>query len=339
MSAHRYWRVFCLTSTSNAFSFAEIQFRTTAGVSLPFSGGTASAYNTFSTAFPANATDGNNATAWSSTDTTPGWWMYDFGVGNSRDVVEIMMTSVPGSYGQTPSAFIPQWSDDGTNWTSMATIYASWSSPTQTQLFAVRVDPGYANAGGTGNRTGVIIVTTTAILGNGVIGNLVDGSQVSGAPNSVWFNANQSGREVRFDFNMFGAPRRITEVTWYQDVAAVHGNWKWQGSNDGSAWTDIGAEFTLGSPATQVITTLSGNINFWRFYRMLQTAGSTSSNPWLREIEFAIDNTVDYPHAAMLTQIALEEWAVNKPDVLMTQIVLEEWASVGGAGFFSARHV
>jgi hypothetical protein len=197
----------------------------------------------------------------------------------------------------------------------------------------------YANAGGTGDRTGVISVTTTAILGNGTINNLVDGSQVADANGSVWWSQNQSGREVRFDFFMFGAPRCITEVTWYQDIIAVHGNWKWQGSNDGSAWTDIGAEFTLGTPATQVITTLSGNTNFWRFYRILQTVGSTSQSPWLKEIEFAIDDAVGYPHVAMMTQMALEEWAVNKPDALMTQIAMEEWASVGGAGFFSARHV
>jgi hypothetical protein len=197
----------------------------------------------------------------------------------------------------------------------------------------------YANAGGTGNRAAVIVVSTTASLGGGAIINLVDGSQAIGTLNSAFWNSNQTGCEVRFDFNLFGAPRRITEVTWYQDAVAVHGNWKWQGSNDGSVWTDIGAEFTLGSPATQIITTLSGNTNFWRFYRMLQTIGSTSNSPWLKEIEFAIDDAVGYPHIAMLTQIAVEEWAINKPDVLMTQIALEEWASVGGAGLFSARHV
>jgi hypothetical protein len=197
----------------------------------------------------------------------------------------------------------------------------------------------YANAGGTGNRTGVIAVTTTATLGNGTINNLVDGSQVANATDAVWWNQNQTLREVRFDFVMFGAPRCITEATWYQDIVGVSGTWKWQGANDPSFWFDIGAEFTLGTPATQVMSTLAGNTNFYRYYRMLQTAGSTSQAAWLKEIEFAIDDTVGLPHAAMLTQIALEQWAVNKPDVLMTQIALEQWAAVGGAGFFSARHV
>jgi hypothetical protein len=340
MSAHRYWRIMMNASASNAYSFAEIQFRTIAGVARPFSGGVASAYNSFSGLTPAAATDGNNATLWGSTDTTPGDWKYDYGVGNAIDVVEIMLTSRNDSfYAQTPTSFTPQWSDDGTNWTSMARIFASWSSATQTQLFAVRLDPGYVNAGGTGDRTGVITVTTTATLGNGSINNLIDGAQAANASDAVWWNQNQTGREVRFDFFMFGAPRRITEVTWFQDVIAVHGLWKWQGSNDGVVWTDIGAEFALGGATIQIITTLSANTNFWRFYRMLQTVGSTSQAPWLREIEFAIDNNVDYPHAAMITQIALEEWTVNKPDALMTQIALEQWASVGGAGFFSARHV
>jgi F5/8 type C domain len=326
-------------SASNAYSFAEIQFRTIAGVPRAFSGGIASAYNSFSGLTPAMATDGNNATFWGSSDTTPGDWKYDYGVGNAIDVVEIMMTSRPdGSYTQTPTNFTPQWSDDGLTWTPMMKVVASWTSLTQTQVFAVNFDP-YSNAGGSGDRTGVINVTTTATLGNGTINNLVDGSQAADANGSVWWNQSQTGREIRFDFSLFGASRRITEATWYQDIIAVHGNWKWQGSNDGSVWTDIGAEFTLGTSTTQVISTLSGNTNFWRFYRMLQTVGSTSQASWQKEIEFIIDNTVGYPHAAMLTQIALEQWNVNNPVGQMTQIALEQWASVGGAGSFSARHI
>lgn len=335
MSAHRYWRVYMTASNSNAYSFAEIEFRTTAGVSLPFSGGTASASISYPGLPPAQATDGNLSTLWGSFDTTPAWWMYDFGVGNSRDVVEIMITSGgPGNYAQTPSKFTPQWSDDGSTWTDMKTINASWTAVNQTQTFAVVVDL-YTNPGGKGNRTALIAVTTTATISTGVPSMLVNGTQAD----EFYWGSGQTGREVKFDFAMFGAPRCITEATWYQSAGAVHGNWKWQGSSDGSAWTDIGAEFTLGTAATQIITTLSGNTNFYRYYRMLQTAGSTSNSPYLREIEFVIDNTVGYPHLAMMTHMALEEWAVNNPNVLMTQIALEQWASVGGAGFFSARHV
>src|SRR6188768_390954 len=91
----------------------------------------------------------------------------------------------------------------------------------------------YSNIGGTGNRTTTATPTTTATLGGGSISALVEGTQA----NSLWFNAGQSGREVKFDF---GQSRLITEATWYQDSAAAHGTWQWQGSPDNSTWTSIG---------------------------------------------------------------------------------------------------
>lgn len=140
----------------------------------------------------------------------------------------------------------------------------------------------YSNIGGNGPRTAIITTTTTATLGAGSISILVDGAQANG----LWFSAGQSGREVKFDL---GTARLITEATWYQDAIGTHGTWQWQGSPDNSAWTSIGSTFTLGSPATQVITTLSGNVTPYRYYRMLQTAGTTTSSPFLREAEFSID--------------------------------------------------
>lgn len=141
----------------------------------------------------------------------------------------------------------------------------------------------YANAGGSGDRRGPIVITTTATAGAGGVTNLIDGAQA----NAYWWNpGGQTGREIRFDFN---AVRLVTEAKWYQDNATTHGTWQWQGSPDGSAWTNIGATFTLGGTA-QVITTLSGNVTAYRYYRMLQTAGGTSTSPYLREIEFLIDD-------------------------------------------------
>jgi len=149
----------------------------------------------------------------------------------------------------------------------------------------------YSNYGGTGNRTAFITVTTTAAISGGVIADLINGTQA----NSLWFTNGQTTKEVKLDF---GVPRLITEAMWYQDSVATHGTWQWQGSPDNSAWTSIGSTFTLGSPATQTITTLSGNATFYRYYRMLQTGGTISSGPFLREIEFSIDDTVTAPSPA-----------------------------------------
>jgi len=41
-----------------------------------------------------------------------------------------------------------------------------------------------------------------------------------------------------------------------------------------------------------------------------------------------------------VTQVAVEEWTPTiRPQMRLTQIAVEEWASVGGVGFFSARHI
>jgi hypothetical protein len=105
----------------------------------------------------------------------------------------------------------------------------------------------------------------------------------------MWFNSGNSGVEVKFTF---AAPRLITEAKWYQSAIAAHGDWQWQGSPDNSAWTNIGSTFTLGTAATQTITTLSGNATAYRYYRMLQTTGTASTSPYLYEIEFSIDSGV-----------------------------------------------
>jgi hypothetical protein len=180
---------------------------------------------------------------------------------------------------------------------------------------------------------------------------MVNGTQT----NEFWWINAQSGRELRFGFSDF--TRRITEAKWYQDTAATHGDWKWQGSNDGSTWTDIGTSFTLGG-TLQTITTLSGNASYWHYYRLLQVSGVTSSGPWLREIEFNIDDGggVALPLNAQMTQIAMDEWAAVGPVALLTQVSLEQWgaaapaalttqvaveqwANMQGQGTFSATHI
>lgn len=145
MTAHRYWRIRMTAAAGNAFGFSEIQFRTTPGVSLPFSGGVASAADTYGgapgTYDASKATDGNTATLYGSNNTTPPqWWEYDYGVGNSLDLAEIMITARADSfYTQAPTDFVPEYSDDGTTWHGCFPIHAPlvWATATQTQTFAV----------------------------------------------------------------------------------------------------------------------------------------------------------------------------------------------------------
>jgi F5/8 type C domain len=149
MAAHRYWRILITASAAGAFcAFSEIQFRTSAGVSLPFSGGTPSADSFYSLGpnFPASqGSDGNTATAWLSGNgvAMPHWWEYDYGAGNALAIVEIAITArTDANFNQTPSTFTPQWSDNGSTWHSMSQIStASWTALGQVQTFAVSALP------------------------------------------------------------------------------------------------------------------------------------------------------------------------------------------------------
>lgn len=131
-----------MTATAvGPYAFSEIEFRTAAGIARPFSGGTASASSNQPGNVPANATDGNIATYFSAVNVVPPqWWMYDYGVGNAIDVVEIMMTArADGSYGNAPTTFTPEWSDDSTTWHAYLPINtAPWILSTgQVQVLAV----------------------------------------------------------------------------------------------------------------------------------------------------------------------------------------------------------
>jgi hypothetical protein len=146
----------------------------------------------------------------------------------------------------------------------------------------------YANGGGTGNRLGGIEITLTGSFHLGAANTtnnkyeIIDGVN---ANQQFWFNGG-SGYALTFDF---GEARVIDEAKWYQSDATNHGNFKWQGSNDNSSYTDIGVAFALGGAATQTHTQLNGNTTAYRYYRLLQTGTTASSSPFIREIEFKID--------------------------------------------------
>lgn len=149
----------------------------------------------------------------------------------------------------------------------------------------------YANTGGTGARTGIITVTqdSTNTIGVGyTISKFVDGSFTNSIAGSVGFAGNftvDATHWIRFDF---GSTKYITEAKWYQSTTDAHGSWKWQGSNDGSTFTDIGASFTLGAATTQTQTTLSSNAGLWRYYRLIGVSGTANNAPFIQEIEFKI---------------------------------------------------
>lgn len=149
--------------------------------------------------------------------------------------------------------------------------------------------PSYANAGGIGDRTAIITVTTTAVLNIGPASKWVD-NNFDNNSNSIEIQNGQTLRSITFDF---GHKALITEVKYYQNGSGSQGTWKWQGSNDGSSFTDLSATFNMDAGgAGDVVGDLSANTIGYRYYRALQTSGTTNSSPWSKEFEFKIGNII-----------------------------------------------
>ena len=144
----------------------------------------------------------------------------------------------------------------------------------------------------TSDRTSTVTVTTNVNVNVGVITALVNGSTTTGVPNSVaWHNQTAAGLWIQFQFPVKTA---IDEAKWIQDNVAVggHGDWKWQGSDNGSHWHDVGESFTLGiaplsgGQSLQIHSSLNGNTNGYMYWRMYGVSGSLMNSTYLKEIQF-----------------------------------------------------
>jgi len=146
----------------------------------------------------------------------------------------------------------------------------------------------YANTGGTGSRTGIITVTTDMALDEGAITSVVNGGLGYNATDGCSpTTAAVSGKYIKFDF---GTAKRIDECRLSSNVTS-NGTWKWQGSNDNSAWTDIGSSFSMvggNAPAFAVIGDMSANNDSYRYYRTLGVSGNDAGGTYLVEFEFKI---------------------------------------------------
>lgn len=146
--------------------------------------------------------------------------------------------------------------------------------------------PSYLNSGGTGDRTASITVTSTMTPTSGsALSNLVDGGFGQTSADSLEMPGSQSSQSITFDFGI-GASKIITAFAWWASTATGHGDWKFQASNDNATWTDLTSPGILGGAIRKVYA--APNTTGYRYYRLLQTSGVTSSNPWNQEIQFEI---------------------------------------------------
>jgi hypothetical protein len=147
--------------------------------------------------------------------------------------------------------------------------------------------PDYGNAGGVGDRTGTVTITTSGLpLLAGTLAYLLDGYGGSSTNSTTYYQWSGASAGAWFKFD-FGTAKRITEANVYGVGTAVAlGTWKYQGSPDNSTWTDIGSSFAW-TTNTNTITDLSANTTAYRYYRLLHVSG-TINNAQLGEFEFKI---------------------------------------------------
>lgn len=159
--------------------------------------------------------------------------------------------------------------DANTQWAEIYDVGTSWDTVAIQESFLAAVTnatPAPAN--------GIKVTATSDTLPNYFFGNpeiLVNG--VAGGGIQVRGDGSVAGLFIKFSFKQ--GPVVITEVTMYQSTVNNQGDWKWQGSNDGTTWTDIGGSFTLGGALTQVQTSLNGNVTAYSQYRLLGVSGAT----------------------------------------------------------------
>lgn len=152
----------------------------------------------------------------------------------------------------------------------------------------------FFNTGARGDRTASITASITGSLGAGTINNLIDGAFGATSSDACWFSGGQTSVIVKFDF---GTAKVIDAFRWLQSTTASHGTWVFEGSNDDSSYTQIGSNFTLGG--ANLTFFFGANTTAYRYYRLRQTSGSTSSSPWLQEIEFRIAAAGDPERSAI----------------------------------------
>ncbi len=160
-------------------------------------------------------------------------------------------------------------------------------------IFAAPEVSSYSNPGGTGNRTGLITVTSNFVPLDGTLSNLVNNGEANNNTDSMKFPLSGQALWVKFDF---GAAifKEVTEFIWEQSTTNNHGTWDFEASNNNTQWDLLLADMTLGGALTNTYTpTLIGG---YRYYKLTQSAGLANGIAWMREIKFKIRNLAQTIH-------------------------------------------
>jgi hypothetical protein len=148
-------------------------------------------------------------------------------------------------------------------------------------------DPSWAAGGGGGGSVGwsnnlrwaqeITATATGTFSGN-------PNASLSSAPVNSFFWSNSSGAQnLVFDLGL-AMGKICTGFRIFQNNTVSQGTWSFQGSDDNSTWTDIDTGWSWAPTTIQGFTYLERtftNSTIYRYYRMIKTAGSTNSSPFV----------------------------------------------------------
>jgi hypothetical protein len=212
---------------------------------------------------------------------------------------------------------------DGSDWTTLTSltvngsgaIEKSFSNNTPYQTYRLIGTSGTTNGFRTwyelelktdgtsydaGDRTSIITVSTDLNIGIGSAGADISVS-VDGITYPTdefddtgrwWFTGSDqeiAGKEIRFTLQQPVAIRHAYWQSGYDGVGTC-GTWQWQGSNDGSTWTDLGDEFVWTTSDTYSPDDQQDlqNTTQYLIYRMLGVSGLASGALRWNEIVFDV---------------------------------------------------
>ena len=199
----------------------------------------------------------------------------------------------------------------------------------------------------TGDRTSIYTITQTNInINTGSLSNLVDDGFGINANDYFTWNSygNSTSDSIVFDL-CSGNSKIYTGAKWYLELSNSHGNWVWQGSNDGSSYTDLSAGFDLGG-STTVEQTWS-NTTAYRYIRLRGVSGSRIDYSGHKEAQFKvisssinatgnfIGNTIIAPSSTSSIGAIITYQDQAGTNALNTDIVLQLSAD-GGSNYSTA---
>jgi hypothetical protein len=297
MAAHRYWRLWITYTTANggSVSMGEIELRNSIGGSDLTGSGTASASSEFSGSFVAsNAVDNNTSTSWvatgAATNAAPEWWKYDFGIGVTYDIVELAITPRTGVPANTPADFLIQYSDDNSVWTTAREVrLTAWSSSQRTIPVASPYGTEFAPHNMTNDTTpSPYVAAESSAFSSGFLGaNAFDGLFQTAF--SYWVSSSGAPQWVSIDLGS----GNTHQCGWYSirvnrvpEPNRAPKDFKLQGSNNNSTWTDLDTRTGESSWLAGEIRdyTLASTSAAYRYYRLNISANNGDSLIQLAEL-------------------------------------------------------